>query len=171
MQDVIHDTLAMIPAALKSVKNPRLYESERGFQGELLSNLREQLPNLGTLRDYPLVEQEYQKRLKDHGLTIRPDIIIHCPFEQNKHESRSDGNLAVFELKLRASRATARIVYERLITICDELNYQLGIFINIGSRETHYEQSPAAQDERIMSFSVSLNEGRVEVNKSGDPFG
>ena len=167
MNDVIHDTIKLIHAALVRVKAPRLYKSERGYQGESLSHLRENLPSSKRLCDYPLVEQEYQKRLKDHGLSIRPEIIIHCPFDPDEHESRRIGNLAVFEIKLRVSRATAHSVYERLTRVCDVLDYQLRIFINIGSGETHYEDSPAAQDDRILSFAAYMDGEQVTVNYSG----
>ncbi len=57
------------------------------------------------LPDYAIVEQEYQKQADLHGMTIRPDIIIHDPFNPTRHHVRTEGNLAVVELKLRATSA------------------------------------------------------------------
>lgn len=31
------------------------------------------------LANEAIIEQEYQKRLAEHGITFRPDIIIHVP--------------------------------------------------------------------------------------------
>ena len=48
-----------------------------------------------------LSSQEHQKTLRIHGLNIRPDIVIHEPFDPLIHANRRDGNYAVFELALR----------------------------------------------------------------------
>ena len=50
--------------------------TERGFQGEFLDLLRETLPEVGLLGD-AIVEQEYQKRIREHCITLRSDIIVH----------------------------------------------------------------------------------------------
>lgn len=65
-----------ICTALAAVVAPRYFETERGFQGALQSELDRVLPK-HQLSAGAIVEQEYQKRLMFHGLQIRPDIIIH----------------------------------------------------------------------------------------------
>ena len=72
--------LARITTALEAVTAPRFYESERGYQGALLGELKRVIPEHLLPAD-TIIEQEYQKRLKTHGLNIRPDIIIHDPFD------------------------------------------------------------------------------------------
>jgi hypothetical protein len=42
-----------------------------------------------------------------HGLAIRPDIIIHEPFDPSRHRSRRDRNVAVMELKRAATAEKA----------------------------------------------------------------
>jgi hypothetical protein len=56
---------------------------------------------------HAIIDQEYQKRLSLHGLTTRPDIVIHEPYQQNRHVSRTTGNIAVIELKRNASAEQA----------------------------------------------------------------
>lgn len=96
--------IPIIVEALRGVTQPRFFATERGFQGEFLAQLRARLPNAGLPGD-AIIEQEYQKRLQDHGINIRPDIIIHVPTPAGGN--RRKGNFAVFELNLRAGPAEA----------------------------------------------------------------
>lgn len=70
--------IGVVNTCLVSITQPRLYETERAFQGEFLANLRDALPEVG-LPGQAIVEQEYQKRYREHGIVVRPDIIIHVP--------------------------------------------------------------------------------------------
>lgn len=112
--------------ALTAINNPRFFETERGFQGELIAHLAAlQLP------DQAILEQEYQKRQREHGLTIRPDIIIHEPYDPKRHAARTEGNYAVLELKLNATPGEALEDFHSLATMIKVLHYPLGIFVNI----------------------------------------
>ena len=63
------------------ITEPRFFATERGFQGELLAELRARLHEAYFPGD-PVVEQEYQKRMREHDIRIRPDLIVHIPFER-----------------------------------------------------------------------------------------
>ena len=92
----------MIPTivtALRAVSTPRFFETERGYQGEFLAELRAALPALGLPGD-AIVEQEYQKTLPLHNINVRPDIIIHVPAAEGG--DRTVGDFSVFELNYRA---------------------------------------------------------------------
>lgn len=153
--------LQTIRNSLLGITNPRCYDTERGFQGELLSEIRNRLPQLGI--DGAIVEQEYQKRNSEHGLKIRPDIIVHVPFVASMFESRSDGNFVVIEIKRRANRGEAIGDYESLCRMCQVLNYPLAVFINIDSDETFIDDCPPLAQGQIHSFAVRLINGSVEV--------
>jgi hypothetical protein len=73
--------LALLCEALSTIKEPRLFKTERGYQGELLAALQSRLQGANFSGD-PIVEQEYQKRVLPHGIRIRPDLLIHIPFER-----------------------------------------------------------------------------------------
>ena len=90
--------IAAIEEALGAIDEPRFFKTERGYQGELLAELRPRLKKAGFPGD-PVVEQEYQKRIKAHRLKIRPDLIIHIPFERGKTEARTEGNFVAIEIK------------------------------------------------------------------------
>lgn len=64
------------------------------------------------------------KRPYGHGLTIRPDIIIHKPFDEARHDSRKDRNIAVIELKRDASQEGAVGDFESLVKIMEVLAYR-----------------------------------------------
>lgn len=49
-----------LTTALRAITTPRFYETERGFQGELLVGLQRAIPQ-GFLPDRVIIEQEYQK--------------------------------------------------------------------------------------------------------------
>lgn len=44
---------------------------------ESLRSISEAVLYGGVLPDDPVIQQEYQKRLRHHGIKIRPDIIVH----------------------------------------------------------------------------------------------
>ncbi|NMM02323.1 hypothetical protein HHL24_30915 [Paraburkholderia sp. RP-4-7] len=136
--------------ALSSIVEPRLFETERGFQGALLAEMHRLVPlPVGTV-----IEQEYQKRLRQHGLSQRPDIIIHEPFDPTRHRTPADGNHAVVELKLRATAAHAIVDFDKLSLIRDVLEYPLAIFVNIGSAITHANVAPPSLHGFLVCFAV-----------------
>ncbi len=151
--------LSSIRAALSTCAHPRLFETERGFQGQLLIELSKhfQLP------DQAIIEQEYQKRLHVHGLTIRPDIVIHEPYNPTRHASRASGNIAVIELKLNANADEAAADFASIADMLRVLHYPLGIFVNINSRETYAELVPEDAKGLIVAYAVSLVEGKANV--------
>lgn len=150
----------IIKDALHRVTPARFFESERGFQAEFLANLRATLP-AARLPGDPIVEQEYQKRLKEHGIRLRPDIIIHVPTLPGG--DRREGNFAAFALKLAAGTAKARMAFEALDAVLHALDYPLGVFVNIASQKTHAEQYRGQYPDRIHCFAVWRNEDQVHL--------
>ena len=147
----------VIAAALTSVTDPHYYEDERGFQGEFYAQLRLRLRDMA-LPEGALLREECQKRLAEHGLRIRPDIILHEPFDPRRHRGRDEGNHAVMELKRRATPRTAADAFTNLVAMIDALNYPLGVFINIDSPKTWAESVPEAQRSRIVCLAAHLDE-------------
>ena len=97
--------LERVRQAIAGITAPRFYETERGYQGALLAELTNTLPDWATPN--AIVEQEYQKRAGAHGINIRPDIVIHEPFNEAIHGSRMEGNFVAVELKLNATAEAA----------------------------------------------------------------
>ena len=155
--------LEIIRASLSSITNPRFFETERGYQGELGGELRNRLPLLEI--DGAIVEHEYQKRMKDHGFKIRPDIIIHVPFEHSIYTSREEGNFVVIELKHQGTEEEALTDYESLSSMCEILGYPLGVFINIDSDKTYFGNYHGPLKERLRSFGVRLKSGHVVITE------
>jgi len=152
--------LAIVHESLASIAVPRFFETERGFQGALLTQLAQRIP---VLPDGALIEQEYQKSPGQHGLRIRPDIIIHEPFNPTRHADRREGNLAVIELKLNATKAQAASDFKNLTAMIDALHYPLGLFINVAAAVTHAHLVPLEARGRIVCFAVSWRDGRAHV--------
>src|SRR5262245_6727854 len=163
----IDAVLTVIRDSLRAVMAPRLFETERGYQGALLAELSRRFPTFGVESDGALVEQEYQKRVGDHGLNIRPDLIIHKPFDPKRHTSRTEDNFAVFELKRRATKREAREDLANLISMMEVLCYPLGVFVNIDATETHHTQAPRRAPGRLVAFAVSLDNGDVRLVERG----
>jgi hypothetical protein len=153
---------AVLSKALALISHPRFFDNELGFQGELRAQL-ERLDLKALLPEGSIIEQEHQKTLVAHGLTIRPDIVIHEPFDRARHADRTEGNVAVIELKLRASEAEASGDFESLGQMLDVLEYPVGIFINIGSERTHSDLVPAALRGRIVCYAVWLQDGKPQL--------
>lgn len=150
----------IIVESLRSVWGARFFETERGYQGEFLAELRAKLPHAGLPGD-AIVEQEYQKRLPDHGVKVRPDIIIHVPTRAGGN--RRQGNFAVIELKRRAGQAEARKGFAGLDTVLGALDYSLGVFVNIDSSLTQVAHYSGRFAERLHFFAVRQTGRRVQL--------
>lgn len=148
-----------IRQSLAAITVPRFYDTERGFQGELLV----QLAKRAVLPDQAIIEQEYQKAAHVHRLTCRPDIIVHEPFEEERHLHRWEGNYAVMELKRKASASNAAEDFESLRDMIQVLKYPLGIFINIGTGKHHSDLVPKKLRKQIACFAVALRGGVVTI--------
>ncbi|WP_444936532.1 hypothetical protein ACJJIW_01510 [Microbulbifer sp. JMSA004] len=164
----MEELLKAIKDSLLGITNERFYKTERGFQGELNAELRNRLP--GFELEGAIVEQEYQKRIPYHGFRIRPDLIIHVPFEGADLQSRSEGNFVVIELKHRATRSDARADYENLYKMCESLGYPTAVFINIDSDETYIEESIQPSQASIYAFAVRLRGGEVQITEQEQPY-
>ncbi len=150
----------VVTRSLAAVRHPRFYETERGFQGEFLAALRTELPEAGLPGD-AIVEQEYQKRLREHGMTTRPDIIVHVPTLMGGDRRR--GNFLVCELKLAARPEDAQEDFARLDAVLAALDYPLGVFVNVAADETHAGLYQGRFPVRIHCIAVHLNQGRVTI--------
>ncbi len=145
--------------ALQAVTNARFFETERGYQGELLAGLRSALPALALDGD-AIVEQAYQKRMREHRIDRRPDII-HVPTFADG--DRREGNFAVFELNFRSGPMEAKEDFDNLDAVIGALNYLLGRFVNIDSVRTQAAHYAGPYRDRIHFFAVRLVDGAVAV--------
>lgn len=148
--------------ALASIREPRYFESERGYQGALIAQLEHRLGGLG-LPDSPIVEQEYQKTLPRHGTTIRPDLIVHVPFERGRATTRQEGNFVAIELKLDATTNKADEDFESLRLMAKYLRYPATVFMNIGARRTYADRCPPEIASHTACFAVHLEGGEPIV--------
>lgn len=150
-----------IRSSLIAIKNPRFYDTERGFQGELGSELRIRLPEYS--QEGAVIEHEYQKRMLNHGIRSRPDLIIHAPFDSSMFDNRTEGNFVAIELKHRARRNGANSDYRNLSEMGRLLKYPLLVFINIDSDETFIDECEVPSNTSVIAFAVKLVDGEVEV--------
>lgn len=150
--------LGLLRQALEDIREERFFQDERGFQGALLQELRQRLAH-GAFPGDPIIEQEYQKRLPLHKIRIRPDIIIHVPFERGVAEERYEGNFVAMELKRRATAKRAKEAFANLAQMKKALKYPLTIFINIDSEETHAASCPKSISSQTACFAVRFEEG------------
>lgn len=160
---MLTDIISAVRTSLGIVQHPRYFQSERGYQGAFQAQLSQLIPKL--ILDGAIVEEEYQKRIRDHGINIRPDVIVHIPFDTNILESRNDGNFIAIELKLHATKIDALADYNKLATLCEHLSYPLGVFINIGSHNTFLADYSGAHKTKLYAFGVVLVDGQVEVRE------
>ncbi|MGY1426140.1 hypothetical protein [Lysobacter sp. A289] len=154
--------LQAIRESLLAIAEPRFYETERGFQGQLLVELSKRIPDC-LLADRAVIEQEYQKTLERHGIKLRPDIIIHQPFDPAVHANRLDGNFAVIALKLRAGPKKAAEDFADLESILAKLRYPIGVFINISHSRPQANYVPASARGKIVAFATRLTSDGARV--------
>lgn len=152
--------IQIIRESLNAIRETRFFNTERGYQGELLAEIRNKLRENEWVTGI-IVEQEYQKKVEEHGLTIRPDLIIHIPYETSRFNSRSEGNFAVIQLKKDARETEALEDYRKLSDMCRYLKYPLGVFINIDSNNTFLNNYNGDFKDNFIAFAVKLFDGKV----------
>ena len=150
--------------SIKKITSPRYFKSERGYQGILFCHLFDELEPHGLLNEDRILEQEYQKTQK-HGLGQRPDIIFHIPVEHSG-AAINENNYCVWALKADASKESALEDFDKLEEMIYHLKYPLGIFININSADNHLEHYSGKLHDKIIGFSVLLNEKEAKIKKS-----
>jgi len=160
--------LTVLREALQNIHELRSFQDERGFQGALLQELARRLER-GVLPDDPIIEEEYQKRIRPHGIRIRPDIIVHVPFDRGLVERRDQGNFVAIELKRRATVKAAKRAFANLAVMKKVLKYPLTIFVNIDSEQTRSEVCPKSIADQSVCFAVRLEDGKpvVRAEKCG----
>lgn len=148
--------------ALENVREERFFKTERGYQGELLSALKSRLAQAEFPGD-PVVEQEYQKTIPRHGLKIRPDLIVHVPFERGVNDTRTEGNFVAIEIKRDPNQVTK--AFESLQLIAEKLHYPLTVLIMVDSAETHAAQCPVAIAAQTVGFAAVIENGTPVVRR------
>jgi hypothetical protein len=153
----VEQFLAIFQEALGAIREARFFATERGYQGELIAELRQRLHQADFPGD-PVIEQEYQETLPNHGIAIRPDLIIHIPFDRKVTEKRSQGNFVAVEIKRRASPAEAAEDFESLVAMKEQLNYPITIFLNLDAAETYASRCPVsiASQTSVSRFSFAM---------------
>jgi hypothetical protein len=161
--------LQLLRSALLAIQEPRFYSTEREYQGELLAQIGARLGDVPIWPGSSAVEQEYQENAAAHGLDIRPDLIIHAPFDRGLFEHKREGDYVVIELKRRASKQTVESAYAKLTQICTLLDYAMGILIHVDSDQVFFSEPGSTASERLHGFAVELRDGRVHLLE-GHPY-
>ena len=146
--------------SIRAITNSRYFSNERGYQGQLIVELQSRARHI--FPSNVIWEQEYQKTLKNQGIKIRPDIIIHTPYDEKMHSNRRSGNFVVIQLKRRASVDRAREDFDNLNSMF-KLDYQLGIFLNINSANTFSNCYTGDYPKRLHYFAVQLVNDEVVI--------
>jgi hypothetical protein len=156
----------MFRDSLSAITDERLFSSERGYQGRLVAELINRLNVMPIFPGDPVVEQEYQKTLRNHGIRIRPDIIIHIPFERGQLQERSEGNFIVIQLKRNSTKRRALDDFNNIDLMFERLNYPIGIFLNIDSENNFFNNYQGNYPDRLHCFAVRLDNNEVIVEES-----
>lgn len=152
--------LALIQDAIRSIRNPHVFELAQSYRGELLAEIRRRLPEAGLPGD-ALVQQEYQRRLVDHGVNVRPDIIIHVPMRIGA--DRRLVNFAVLEMDRSAGPKAAQEDFDDLDLAMAFLQYPLAVFLNVASTQTQASHYQGPFRDCLHCFAVRFAANRLRI--------
>ncbi len=156
--------LAVTHEALSIPFEPRFYRTERGYQGRLYSALQERFNKRGVVDGRTILELEYQKS-PHHGTTQRPDVVLHVPAEHSGASVRSN-NFAVWALKRKASEGDALADFDKLDLMFSQLDYRIGIFVNIGIDRHFLDRYRGGYSERLLAVGVQRTPNGICVAES-----
>ncbi len=156
--------VGIVIGALQEITSPRFYRTERGFQGRFAGALQGMSDRIRIFPKGTIIEEEYQKVKTSHRVRLRPDLIIHIPFEAGVTESRKEGNFVVFAFKLRANEKEAGQDFEKIDRLFEKLNYPIGFFVNIsGYPNMFLENHSGAFKDRIHELSNKMEDGKLYI--------
>jgi len=141
----------------------RFFKTERGFQGRFACALYKILDAESLFPDDTIIEEEYQKRIGNHGTRLRPDLIIHVPVESTHSSDRTENNFVIFAFKKQADEDIAKEDFQKLDKIFEELKYPLGIFININGSESFLDRYSGSFKNRIHEFCVTQTNNKLDI--------
>ena len=155
--------IKIVVKALKNMDSSRFFKTERGFQGRFACALYEILDAESLFPDDIIIEEEYQKRIGNHGTRLRPDLIIHVPVESTHSSDRTENNFVVFAFKKQADEDEAKEDFKKLNEIFEVLKYPLGIFVNINGPESFLDGYSGSFKNRIHEFRVTQNNDKFNI--------
>jgi len=150
--------------ALSEINNPRLFKTERGYQGEFYCQLKRELTTNGLLSGDRMLEMEPQKVNSRHHTRQRPDIILHIPIEISG-ANPDENNFAVWELKLDGKSTDAIYEINNFEYMFRELKYSLAIFINIDSDNNFKDKFEQHLNNDVIALAVKLFDGIPRIYK------
>lgn len=160
------DFLDVFRHSISAITDPAYFSDERGYQGQLYAEINNRINANQLFPGNPIIQQEYQKIERNHGIRIRPDLVIHIPFERGNVINRRHGNFVVIQLKRRSSLAGAIDDFNKIDLMFYHLDYPLGIFLNIDSENNYYDNYNGDFQDRLHCFSVILDNGTAVINES-----
>ena len=151
-------------SALEKITDKRYFKTERGYQAQLYAELycTGRIPQI--FHD-AIMESEYQKAQVKHNTRIRPDIIIHIPLESGRSNNRCEGNYCAIAIKGDATPGGAKEDFDKLDELFDKLNYGLGIFLNVDSEKTFYDDYKGTHRDKLHCYAVKLDDTGVRIFK------
>ena len=163
MKISIHSFIEIVITALKEINSPRFFKTERGFQGRFTIALYKKLGENNIFPNGTIIEEEYQKSLKLHGIKQRPDLIIHVPIETSHSSNRKENNYVVFAFKLSGNKTKVLKDFEKLNELIEKLDYSLGIFININSLNSFLGEYQGPNKDKIHEFCIKQSNGKLNL--------
>lgn len=163
MKISIHAFIEIVITALKEINSPRFFKTERGFQGRFAIALYKILGENNIFQDGTIIEEEYQKKLKLHGIKQRPDLIIHVPIESSHSSNRKENNYVVFAFKLSGNKTKVMKDFEKLNELIEKLDYSLGIFININSLNSFLGEYQGPNKDKLHEFCIKQINGKLKL--------
>jgi len=156
------DPIQALYIAITRIREPRLFSTERGYQGQLAAEIDKVIEGEPNSIERPLVEQEYQKTAELHGITLRPDIIVHVPFDRGVSPTRQHDNHLAILLKLAATKQGAEEDFKKLETICSVLDYPIGAFVNIASSDLWLPNYKRQSDKSFILHEIAVHLEGIE---------
>ena len=163
MKISIHSFIEIVITALKEIDTPRFFKTERGFQGRFNIALNKILDEQNIFPEGTIIEEEYQKRLKLHGINQRPDLIIHVPIESSHSSNRKENNYIAFAFKLSGNKIKVMKDFENLNELIEKLNYSIGIFININSINSFLGEYQGPNKDKLHEFCIKQINGKLNL--------
>jgi len=158
-----HLIIQMVLTSLYEISSPRFFNTERGFQGRFLISFNKQLEERKIFPEGTIIEEEYQKSNKLHGIKQRPDLLVHIPIESSTSSNRKENNFIAFEFKLNGNKVKVLKDFDKLDEMIIKLHYNYGIFININSLNSFLADYEGTNKDKLQEFCIKQLDGKLKL--------
>ena len=163
------DIIQLAIDSINQIKGPEYFKNEKKFIAKFQSKLRQQLKGTdlfprGTKLEFLKLNIKYPGY---PGLRMRRVLVLHIPDKKGSTQNTNENNFVVFAFYSGRGQVKFRNTNFTLFQMFKNLNYKIGIIINVGNYPDSYLiTSGHSFPDRTHELSIGNKDGLALIQHS-----